>query len=147
MENRFSTLVKSKKNEELLSMVYQFDAWDAQMLEAVQEELKRRNALPADILIRKQELIAKERIELAKGQPASTGGQVLGWITIFGLFGIFIGYNYAYAKKKSKYTGETFYKFDTASRDNGRYILYASLGMLVLVILYRMVTLDGNGIQ
>jgi len=68
MENRFSGLVKSKKNEELLTMVYGFDAWDAQMLEAVQEELKRRNALPADIVVRKQELIAKERIELSQGQ-------------------------------------------------------------------------------
>jgi|GEM_PF-1190922 len=147
MENRFSALVKAKKNEELLSMVYQFDAWDAQMLEAVQDELKRRNALPADILIRKQELIAKERIELSKGQPASTGGQVLGWLCIFGLFGILIGYNYAYAKKKSKYTGEKFYKFDTASRDNGRYILYTSLTMLILFIFYKLVTLNGNGIQ
>jgi hypothetical protein len=146
MENRFSGLVKSKKNEELLTMVYGFDAWDAQMLEAVQEELKRRNALPADILIRKQALIAKERIELSQGQPASTGGQVLGWLTIFGLFGFLIGYNYAYAKKKSKYTGEKFYKFDKASRDNGRYILYASFGMLILFILYSIVTLDGNDI-
>jgi hypothetical protein len=64
----FKDGVKEKSNNELLQMVYEFDAWSPEMLATVEEELSSRNILPVDILEKKKMLIEEERIELSKGK-------------------------------------------------------------------------------
>ena len=127
-------------------MVYQFDEWSPEMLKAIEDELQRRQMLPSDITIRKQEIIDKELEILSKGKPATLMGQIFGWLGVLGVLGIIIGYNYSFAKVKSKYTGKKFYKYDEPSRENGNYIFYTSLTVLTLYILYKIVTLTGNSI-
>ena len=89
--NSFIEIVKDKSDSELLTMVYEFDQWSPEMLECVEQELTKRNILPADISIRKQEAITLEDIQLSQGKEATILGQIVGWITIFGFLGIFIG--------------------------------------------------------
>lgn len=144
MENKFQPIVKEKPDAELLTMVYQFDQWDTEMLRAVEGELQNRQILPEDIKIRKKEIIDKELADLAKGKDASLLGQIFGWLGVLGILGIIIGYNYAFSRTKSKYTGKEFYKYDAPSRENGTYIFYTSLAVFVLYFLYKLVTLRGN---
>src|SRR5436309_13966321 len=106
----FIQAVKDKTDNELLSVVYEFDKWSTDMLNAVEQELTNRNKLSLDIGIKKQKLIEEEKLVLTNGREASLFGQIIGWLTIFGFGGIFIGYNYAYGKVRSKYTNEEYFK-------------------------------------
>ena len=146
MENKFQTIVKEKSNEELLTMVYQFDEWDSEMLKAVELELQTRELLPDDITQRKKESIDKELEELTKGKEAGLAGQIFGWLGVLGIIGLIIGYNYAFSKSKSKYTGKEFYKYDEPSRENGRYIFYTSLIVFIIFFLYKLLTFRGNAL-
>ena len=144
MDNRFQPIVSAKPNEELLTMVYQFTEWDPEMLEAVEVELEKRNILPADLAIRKQELIQQEDEELSRGEEASQAGLFFGWLLVLGLIGLYIGYNYTFSKTRSKYTQKEYYKYEPRSRENGKYIFYTSLAALILGSLYVFVKFAGT---
>ena len=138
--NNFIEQVRVKPNEELLKMVYEFDNWDPGMLHAVETELSKRNILPGDIHLKKQKLIEEEDIKLSKGRKASGIGQVVGWLTIFGLLGIYMGYNYAFSKVKSKYTGKEYFEYDPESRKNGVFLFYIASAVLLIFIFYQIIT-------
>ena len=138
MENEFKDIVVHYSNEELLSMVYQFTQWDAEMLLAAEDELKQRNILPDDILVKKNKLIQKEDEFLSEGKEATFPQQFLGWIGIFGVLGLIIGHHLAFAKTISKYTGKEYFKYDEPSRESGRYMYYLSLAMIVVFLLYNI---------
>lgn len=133
--------VKEKTNSELLEMVYQLDQWSVDMLIEVEAELSLRNVLPSDISIIKQSLIEQEEIHLSKGKDASTTGLILGWLLVFGLLGIIIGYNYAFEKKRSKYTGQDYFKYSDASRKKGKNLFYTSLLLSIITILYKLASI------
>lgn len=137
----FTDVVMSKTDEELLIMVYEVDKWGADMLNAVELELSNRNKLPPDIQVTRQQLIDQERILLEKGKEASLFGQIFGWLTVFGLGGIFIGYHYAYAKIKSKYTSATYYEYNEEVRRNGRNMFSLSLLLSSILIGYKILTI------
>lgn len=137
MEN-FNEIVKNKSNDELLEMVYEFDKWSPEMLVSIESELANRNILPKDIKSKKQELIKLEIANLSEGKSASIIGMVVGWLTSFGLLGIFIGYNYSFSKVKNKYSGEQYFKYDETSRKIGFYLFYASIILSTLGLLYRL---------
>ena len=141
MENKFKDIVKEKPDEVLLVMVYEFDQWNAEMLGAVRDELSQRNLLPADIDTRRQCLIEKEHGELSNGRQASLAGQIFGWLGCLGLFGLIIGYQHAYAKTRSKYTGKAYFTYDEPSRENGSYIFYTACTVTALSVLYKLITL------
>ena len=82
----FTEIVKNKTNDELLKMVYEFEEWSPEMLASIEAELAKRNILPNDINIRKQQMVEKEDEHLSTGKKASIIGQVVGWLTVFGLF-------------------------------------------------------------
>ncbi|MBS1509289.1 MAG: hypothetical protein JST86_00495 [Bacteroidetes bacterium] len=136
--NTFSEAVKQKSNPELLTMVYQFDEWSPEMLDAVQAELTERCILPGDIAQRKQESIAEEEQVLNEGKEASITGIVLGWLGIFGLLGMFIGYNYAFSKVRSIYTGKQYYKYNAESRKTGSQIFYTALVLFIMFLFYQV---------
>ena len=136
--NDFKEIVEIKSNDELLNMVYQFDEWSPEMLKTVESELTKRNLLPNDIYSRMQEAIEIEDAQLSKGKEASVLGQIVGWLTVFGLLGIYIGYHYTFSKVSSKYTGKRYYIYTESSRKNGSYLFYASLFLSVFIILYKI---------
>ena len=84
--NTFDEIVQNKSNEELLKMIYEFDTWSPEMLASTESELAKRNILPNDIQLRKQELIELENVNLTKGRSASITGMVVGWLTAFGFW-------------------------------------------------------------
>jgi hypothetical protein len=139
MENKFLKVVKEKTDAVLLGMVYDFDKWDVEMLEAVETELANRSLMPDDIQERRQNLAEKEHEILARGREATLGGQIFGWLGCLGLFGLIIGYNYAYSKTRSRYTRKVYYKYDEPSRDNGSYIFYTACTAFTLYLLYKLV--------
>lgn len=135
----FREALIEKSNTELLKMVYEFDTWSPNMLTAVETELSTRNILPPDIADTKKKLIEQERRELSKGKEASLVGLIIGWLTVFGFFGIIIGYNFAYGKNKSKYTGDDYFKYDETSRENGTKLFYTSLLLTSIGLIYKFV--------
>ncbi|HKO80026.1 MAG TPA: hypothetical protein VJU78_06520 [Chitinophagaceae bacterium] len=123
-------------------MVYQFDKWDLEMLNAVERELEQRRILPNDIIDRKRQLIDAEDRVLSRGKEASVGGQIFGWVFVFGFLGLIIGYNYRYSKIRSKYTGKLYYEFEEPARKNGSYMLYTSIAGVAIAFFYAIVTLQ-----
>ena len=140
MSDQFKETVHLKSNDELLKMVYEFDEWSPEMLLTVEAELSERKLLPEDIGARKQQAITEEEELLRTGKEASLGGQIFGWVFVLGLIGLYIGYNYAYAKVRSKYTGKKYFEYDEASREVGSYIFYTSIVAFVLGFMYVIVT-------
>lgn len=140
----FREAVKSKSNEELLKMVYEFDMWSAEMLTAVEQELSHRNLLPADISSRKQQLAEAEDAALSVGKEASLAGQVVGWLLVIGFLGMAIGYNYAFSKVRGKYSDKSYYKYNEDSRKAGRFLFTASIFVSVVLILAKIFWGDEN---
>lgn len=133
----FYEIVKSKSDNELLEMVYELEKWSSEMLRVVEEELSYRKILPRDINIRKQQLIELDDVKLMTGKKATTLGQVVGWLTVFGILGIFIGYNYAFSKTTSAYSGKEYFKYDEESRQNGKWLFYCAIILSAVAVLYR----------
>ncbi len=142
MSNQFTETLQLKSDVELLQMVYEFDEWSPEMLTAVETELDERGILPDDISIKKQQAIKEEDELLSKGTAASLGGQVFGWVFVLGLIGLYIGYNYAYSKVRSKYTGKKYFEYDEPSREVGSYIFYTGIVAFILGFMYVVVTLN-----
>jgi hypothetical protein len=138
MDKYYEDLIAQQPDEVLLTMVYQFDRWDTETLRAVEAELEYRNILPIDIALIKNELIYKEDKILSIGKEATFPQQFLGWIGIVGFLGLIIGYNLAFAKNISKYTGKEYFKYDDETRENGRYMYYISLTIIIVFALYKL---------
>ena len=136
--NNFSNEVESRSDNDLLKMVYEFDVWCPEMLEAIQTELIKRDKLPSDVNEQKQKLIEIEEIQLVDGKQASLVGEIVGWLTVFGLLGIYIGYNYSFSKVKSNYTNKEYYRYSEDSRKRGSYLFYTSIVLSILGIIYKI---------
>ena len=134
----FLNIIKDKTDKELLEMVYAFNSWNPEMLKAVEQELSKRNILPSDIKEKNETLTIEENIHLTKGKQAGLFGQVIGWLTIFGFLGVFIGYNYAYSKERSKYTSNIYFKYNDSSRKNGRYLFFTSLIVSSFTLFFKL---------
>lgn len=127
MENIYPEIVKEKSDEELLCMVYQDRQWETDILIEAEAELEKRGILPDEIKLRKAALIEKEDAVLSEGKESDWQGRIFGWIGIFGILGIIIGYHHTFAKVMSKYTGKAYFKYNEASRENGRYTFYIAI--------------------
>ena len=140
MSNDLTNTAQLKPNDELLKMVYEFDEWSPEMQLTVETELNKRNILPDDIGLRKQQATIEEDEVLSKRKPASPGGQIFGWVFIFGLIGLYVGYNYTHAKVRSKYTGKKYFEYDESSREVCSHIFYTSIVAFILSFMYLIVT-------
>ena len=107
-------------------------------------ELSTRNILPSDIKEKKDTLKNEEDIALTEGKQAGLFGQVIGWLTVFSLLGVFMGYYYAYSKTISKYTGKAYFKYNEPSRQNGKYLFYTALVLSCLAIVYKVFKFEIN---
>lgn len=134
----FNEILENKSNDELLRMVYEYEKWSPEMLASIEAELAKRNILPNDIKSRKEELIELEDTNLSTGKSASTIGLVIGWLTAFGLLGIFIAYHYSFSKVSNKYSGKQYFRYDESLRKNGSYLFYTSIILSTLGLLYRL---------
>ncbi len=138
MDNDFSNLVVHYSSDELLTMVYQFEQWEKEMMAAVQNELAARNLLPADISERSNKVIEREDEILSEGKEATFAQQFLGWIGVLGILGLIIGYELAFAKITSSFTDKEYFKYDEQSRESGRYMYYISLAVIILFFIYKI---------
>ena len=134
MENIYPEIVKEKSDEELLAMVYNDRQWETAILIEAEAELQKRNILPDEIKLRKTAIIERENTIFSEGRESDWAGRVLGWLGIFGILGIIIGYHHSYGKVHSQYTGKEYYKYNESSRENGRYTLYIALILHILFL-------------
>ena len=139
MENNFQDFIASHTDAELLSLAYRFDALQPDLQPAAEEELRRRNTMPPDFEQRKQLIIEQEDEILSEGKEARFPQQFFGWLGIFGILGIIIGYDLYFSKMVSRYTGKVYHEYDEQSRESGRYMFYVSLLTHSLFILYKVV--------
>lgn len=77
---QFESDIKNKTDKELLELVYEFDKWSPEFLNAVESELIKRNILPVDIQDRKNKLIKQETSLLSRSREASAFGLIIGWL-------------------------------------------------------------------
>lgn len=138
MENIYPEIVKNKSDEELLAMVYQDRQWETDILIEAEAELQRRGILPEEIKLRKTALIEREDAILSEGRESDWAGRLLGWVGIFGVLGIIIGYHHTFAKVMSKYTGKEYFKYNEQSRENGRYTFYIAVILHTLWFLNKL---------
>jgi hypothetical protein len=78
-----------------------------------------------------------ENEQLLQGKEASILGQVVGWLTVLGILGIFIGHYYRFSKVRSKYSGNQYYRYNEHSRRNGSYLFCTAIILLTLEIIYK----------
>ena len=134
----FLETIEDKTDDELLNIFYNVNAWNSEMVEGVKKELTKRNILPTEIIIEKSVLEMEDNITLQIGKKAGLLGQIIGWLCVFGLLGIAIGYHYAYSKETSRYTEEVYYTYDEASRENGRYLFIMSIILSCFTLIYKL---------
>ena len=127
MELTSEEFIAAHSDAELLRMAYRYDTDEPDLQTAAEAELRRRNMLPEDFAERKQKLIDEEDEKLENGRNASFPQQFFGWLGIFGLLGIIIGYDLYFSKATSIYTRHQYYRYDDESRESGRYMFYISL--------------------
>jgi hypothetical protein len=142
----YSQVVKQKSDDELIQMVYAFKEWNPEMIQAVESELSNRKKLPNDILEKREILIQREDAKLLEGKKAGIFGKVIGFLTIFGLMGIMIGYHYAFSKVKGIYTDKEYFQYDDSSRKIGRILFYGGLVASSLFIILKILENDGVNI-
>ncbi len=131
--------IASYSNDELLDIVYHPDNWDIPMMRAAENMLIKRESLPEDIQKRRTDDILAEEEKLAHGKSATANGLLLAWIGVFGVLGLIIGYNYAFSKTSSLYTGKKFHNYNEETRETGRLIFIASLTTHTIFILYKFI--------
>ena len=138
MENRFRETVSEYSDEYLLQMLHSPAQWEPELLLAAEDELEQRNLLPEEALIRRQQMIAREEERLSEGKPATFLQQFFGWLGIFGILGLIIGYDLYFSKVKSIYTDRLYDEYDSTSKENGRYIFFVSVITHSLFILFKV---------
>ncbi len=129
----------NRSDQELLEIVYHPDTWEMAVVCAAENILLTKGLLPEDIQKRRSDAILKEENELSHGKSASTSGLILAWIGVFGILGLIIGYNYAFSKTTSLYTGKKFYNYNEETRETGRLIFIAALTTHLLFLLYKFI--------
>lgn len=137
-DNDYAQQAAQFSDKQLLRIVYEFAEWDEEMQAAVQHELAMRELLPEDVAVRKEQVLKKDDAILSEGKEATFSQLALGWIGIFGLLGIIIGYHLAFAKIKSVYTGKEYFKYDDDSRENGKFMFYITITLAGLWVFYKL---------
>jgi hypothetical protein len=133
LENELVTSILMKRDAELIEMLFEFGNWNSSVIKLVSEELIKRGSYPSDFDEKLKNLTNKEHELLRQGKPASMLGKIISCICVFGLLGIYMGYQYMNAKEKSIYDGTEFFKYNTSTREFGKYIFYISISIVVLV--------------
>lgn len=136
MQNEYESIVKNKNDDELLAMVYTLDMWNPSMMNAIQQELKKRGILPDDIAEQKKNIIEKEHEQLLVGKNASFLGLFVGFCGVLGIIGMLVGAHYYFSKTQSIYTQNIYYTFNEDSRYAGKLMLLISTIVSILAFMY-----------
>jgi hypothetical protein len=132
LDNELVESILMKRDSELIEMLFEFGKWNSSVIKLVSEELKKRGSYPSDYDEKLKNLTNKEHEILSQGKPASMLWKIISCISVFGLLGIYLGYQYMNAKEKSVYDGTEFFKYNTNTREFGKYIFYISISLVVL---------------
>jgi hypothetical protein len=132
LDNELVKSILMKSDSELIEMLFEFGKWNSSVIKLVSEELIKRGSYPSDYDEKLKNLTNKEHELLSQGKPASILGKIISCISVFGLLGIYMGYQYMNAKEKSIYDGTQFFKYNSNTREFGKYIFYISISLLVL---------------
>lgn len=135
-EEDFLETISSYSDADLFAIINSPGTYDEKAVIASENELEKRNLLPEEFIIRRNNLIFDEDERLSEGKPASSLQNFFGWLGIVAVLGIVIGYTLYYGKTKSIFTGKEYHTYNEESRENGRYMFYFSLILHAVFILY-----------
>jgi hypothetical protein len=139
MIESFEEQIAKKTDSELTDIYIEYFKYQKEFVDLVEEELRKRS-LPIDSIIelrkRNEKIIDETLTQGEQGSPV--------WITIGfflsllgGILAIFLGYSYAYSKKKNS-NGESFYVYNESTRKYGRIMFILGLFMLVLGLFFNI---------
>lgn len=139
MIESFEEQIAKKTDSELTDIYIEYFKYQKEFVDLVEEELRKRN-LPIDSIIelrKKNEKIIDET--LTQGEQGSPVWITIGFFLslLGGILAIFLGYSYAYSKKKNS-NGESFYVYNESTRKYGRIMFILGLFMLVLGLFFNI---------
>lgn len=139
MIESFEEQIAKKTDNELTDIYIEYFKYQKEFVDLVEVELRKRN-LPLDSIIelrKKNEKIIDET--LTQGEQGSPVWITIGFFLslLGGILAIFLGYSYAYSKKKNS-NGESFYVYNESTRKYGRIMFILGLFMLVLGLFFNI---------
>jgi hypothetical protein len=135
MIESFQEQIEKKSDSELADIIININRYQKEFVDLTEIELCNRN-IPIDSIIElriKNLKIQDEILEIGdKGSPFWIAIGFLG--SLFGgLFSIFLGYSYAFSKRKNS-IGKEFYVYDESTRKYGRKMFY--FGLLIFLVFF-----------
>lgn len=118
-------------------MVYEFDQWSPEMLDAVKLELNKRKIFPDDFEERKKSFLDIHDLQMSIGKDYSLVWMIIGWLSVFGFLGI-TGYNYAYSKKHSHLINKKYFIYNESTRKKGQILFFSSFILSALNLLIKI---------
>jgi len=136
MIESFKDQISKKTDNELSDIFINNNKYQKEFVEFVELELKRRN-LPIDSILelrKKNCQINDEFLSIGdKGSPIWIAFGFIGSL-VGGIFAVFLGYSYAYSKRKNS-LGKDFFVYDESTRKQGRIMFYLGLTIFGLAFL------------
>lgn len=142
MNSSFEEQIKKKTDSELTEIFINESNYQKEFIELVKIEIINRN-LPIDSIIelrKKNNQIIEET--LSQGEQGSPVWIAIGFIapivvglisTFGGIFSIFLGYSYAYSKKKKN--EKEFFVYNESTRKYGRYMFFIYSSIIVFELI------------
>ncbi len=136
MIESFQEQIEKKADSELADIIIDSHRYQNEFIDLAELEIKKRN-IPLDSILElriKNLKIQDENLSIGdKGSPfwISIGfiGSLLG-----GIFSIFLGYSYAFSKRKNS-IGKEFYVYDQSTRKYGTIMFYLGLSIFGLILI------------
>lgn len=137
MIENFKNQIKNKTDQELKDIFVKYDNYSPVFLELTAEELRYRNISTNELIDERTKYIDERNDKLSIGEKGSVFWINVGYIAAIlgGVFSIFLGYSYAFSKKKN-YEGEDFFVYDEATRKSGRSMLYIGISVFIFFFIY-----------
>jgi hypothetical protein len=122
---------------ELLEVLSKPDEWSPFDYQLARKILTERGVAINDRLL--TDLKTERLEELKKPEPPQSGWIIIGYVFALagGVFGIFIGW-YLATYKKTLPDGEKVFAYNDNDRRQGTWIMYISIAILVLSVIYRI---------
>jgi hypothetical protein len=139
MVESFQEQIEKKTDTELADIIIDSHRYQKEFIDLAELEIKKRN-IPIDSILElriKNLKIQDENLSIGdKGSPfwISVGfiGSILG-----GIFSIFLGYSYAFSKRKNS-IGKEFYVYDQSTRKYGTIMFYLGLTIFGLILISKI---------
>jgi hypothetical protein len=139
MIQSFKEQIEKKADSELADIIIDSHRYQKEFIDLAELEIKKRN-IPLDSILELRSKNLKIQDEtLSIGDKGSPVWITLGFISsiLAGVSGIFLGYSYAFSKRKNS-SGKEFYVYDKSTRKYGTIMFYLGLSIFGLILISKI---------